>query len=232
MEVSRNYDKLTSAERFALTLAAMARDDRKELARLRDACPRRLFKMLDSAWTSRMESSFHVAGAAFIDLNAQQVKLDLLRELCELMPGWMEWPGAIAQLAFNEGHYSAWAAVTNAPEGATEPPEDSAATRAATQHVIATAERLAGLPGMKIAELAAGAAVDLLSLWEGFTRFTRLHMELEPLQLLQAWGYPTEALVKSLAIASKFEVPDASCAAKYAAILSEGWISRHPKPAN
>jgi hypothetical protein len=55
--VTRLYDRLDPDERFRLVLAARARDDEQELHRLEESCPREIYKMLDAAFTGRVDAS-------------------------------------------------------------------------------------------------------------------------------------------------------------------------------
>jgi len=64
----RKYDDvLTPDERFRLALAAMARDDKAEVHRLHDTCPRHTYIMQDVGFSDRFSKS-HAAAMDFIVL--------------------------------------------------------------------------------------------------------------------------------------------------------------------
>ncbi len=64
----RNYAALTGAERAIAAFAATARDDDAELLRLRDTCPRKLFRITDPDYSDRMDALLVMTLAAECDL--------------------------------------------------------------------------------------------------------------------------------------------------------------------
>jgi len=83
--LERQYSKLTPPERFTLAVSAMSRDDDVELSRLRDTCPRRVYRLSDTHYTDRMEQSFHVAAAVMLDLRRVLGRLSMLAELSDVL---------------------------------------------------------------------------------------------------------------------------------------------------
>ena len=52
----RNYYSLTPEERVNLTIAALSRDDKEEILRLRRTCKRKKYLMLEHEYTSKLEN--------------------------------------------------------------------------------------------------------------------------------------------------------------------------------
>lgn len=75
---SKNYNRLTGDERFRLSLAAMARNDRAEAAALGDTCPRNHYTMRDYSFHRRMDASLHMMTALALELAPY---LTVIREL-------------------------------------------------------------------------------------------------------------------------------------------------------
>jgi len=66
-DLTKLYDQLAGDERFKLTLAAIARDDNRELEHLNRTCPRKTYDISDPACKDRFEGSQYVAMAFAID---------------------------------------------------------------------------------------------------------------------------------------------------------------------
>lgn len=64
----RHYTTLTGAERTAVALAALARGDDAELARLKATCPRLLYKMTDPDYSDRVQTLLTLTLATECDL--------------------------------------------------------------------------------------------------------------------------------------------------------------------
>lgn len=64
----RHYAALTGRERTVAAFAAMARDDKAELLRLKDTCPRKAYRMTDPDYSERMAALLDIALATEADL--------------------------------------------------------------------------------------------------------------------------------------------------------------------
>lgn len=56
-----NYHNFTIKERINLTIAALARDDNDEIARLRRTCQRKQYSMIDREYTSKLDNLTWIA---------------------------------------------------------------------------------------------------------------------------------------------------------------------------
>lgn len=66
--VERQYPALAPDERFRLAVAALVRDDRGDLARLVDTCPRQVFSLTELAYRGRIEALHHVLDLAAVTI--------------------------------------------------------------------------------------------------------------------------------------------------------------------
>jgi hypothetical protein len=66
--LKHHYACLTPAERFALTIEAMARGDENEADRLEDSCPRLTYSHADAKFQDRLRRSYTIALLAMVNL--------------------------------------------------------------------------------------------------------------------------------------------------------------------
>jgi len=88
--LSRFYDRLRPEERFRLVLLAAAREDYREVERLRDSCPRKRYEAIDREYAGLVEASKNMATAALIGIVDRLARyqvygwmLDAIREAAE-----------------------------------------------------------------------------------------------------------------------------------------------------
>lgn len=77
------YDQLDPAERLTLVLEARAGGDKTEERRLRDACPRKVYSMLNVEFADREEMCFARMALACADLRALSGELQMLQNLID-----------------------------------------------------------------------------------------------------------------------------------------------------
>jgi hypothetical protein len=76
--LDRDYDKLTSSERFSLFVAARARGDDSETERLLQSCPERTYRTRDPGFRDRLECAFALTTALIRTLGEIEGKLDVV----------------------------------------------------------------------------------------------------------------------------------------------------------
>jgi hypothetical protein len=192
----QHYGRLSAQERFALLLEAMARRDEREADRLEDTCPRQTYRGEDQAFRGRMLHAYMIASRAWLDLQPglAQLRMAVAFQSCA---GQFAGPVArLAQAALLYGRaYGRWEA--GAIETVGLPDAKALADEVAADPELGTQlEELRTLAGEAM-ELSAGNlldmvgrvhATDLLSRWDGFGRFCRQSLGLEPLVLMRAFG--------------------------------------------
>jgi hypothetical protein len=193
-----NYDKLYGRldppERLTLLVEAMARGDEAEADRLEDACPAHNYHLQDLEYRDRMRRAYTISLLVTLNMRQGLGQIRAAVAFSEVYRDFAHWPALAVRGAFLFGRaYARW----EADGGECEPVPAGEALDA----------ELGRCPDLKlqmmelrdVAELAMGQvsdtltyavgemnAVDLLSQWEGFGRFCRESLSLEPLTLLRA----------------------------------------------
>jgi len=169
--VSKHYEVLTPAERFALTIEAMARGDGNDADRLEDTCPRFTYYKEDVEYRDRMKRAYLIALLATINLKWRVEQVRSAEMFCKLHEHFAEGPTLVATTAFLYGRqYGYWEC------GATD-----SIPLIAAEGVKRVAETLKYAIGE-------AHAAEILSQWEGFGRFCREVLGVEPQTLLAAYG--------------------------------------------
>jgi hypothetical protein len=192
----RHYGTLTAHERFALLVEAMARRDDREADRLGDSCPRLTYRVEDQAFRERMRLAHTIAGRVCLNMRAGLAQIRMAKVFCE-QAGQFAGPSIrVAQAAFLYGReYGKWelgAIDTICLPDAPTLAEDVAAHPDLGEQLKEAREVAEEAMG-KVAETLLGAvgelhANDLLSQWEGFARFCRESLGVEPITMLRAFG--------------------------------------------
>jgi hypothetical protein len=214
--LDRYYDLFDPVERFGLAVAAQARDDESELERLYRTCPRRRYCLPDPAFADRFEFAREVVIVAMVDLLPVLAKLRVLEALTTPVRPEAS-PSGVAAFYFEQAIDAAAFAAIQALAVDEEEREDelfeqvAAAAEPARQRFLTLLDELER-------ELQRNAASQL----EGFGRFCRAELELDPLLLFRAFALPFVAEVEPLL---ELDVDD-ELARSYAETLSTVWRRR------
>jgi hypothetical protein len=194
--LKHHYACLTPAERFALTIEAMARGDEAEADRLEDACPKFDYRHNDAEFRDRMQRSYTIALLATVNLQKLLAVIRCSSVFVEQHRAYADGPKLVAACAFLFGRqYGMWEC------GAIEQVElpDLAKLKAEAKGRPDLKEQLKDLRECayesvrRVAEavresIGMGVGVEALSQWDGFGRFCRAQLGVEPLTLLAAYG--------------------------------------------
>lgn len=209
------YSKLTPDERFRLTLLAVARQDTDEARRLKDTCPWKHYAMPDAEYTDRLHASMVVTLAMCLALSLRLGKLRMAQAFAELVAWFLERAADVAAMDFLDGYKAgardAWQSAGKDGEPDLRLPdalEMAERVRAATARVPNTLEAT-------VSPLAA----DIRELLEGFGRFTRTELGLEPEVLFQVWFAPILSMLESVPAVE----PDPAKVEEYFAVLGQLW---------
>ena len=192
----RHYEILTSHERFALILEAMARRDDGEADRLEDTCPRFLYRAEDQAFRDRMRRAYGIASRVCLNMRAGLAQLRMARLFHEQSDCFAGPVARLAHLVFLHGReYGKWEAgaieCIALPDRAVldrEVAEDAALRRQLDDVTELAGDTLGAVASNLVAATAQAHASDLLSQWEGFARFCRDSLDVEPPKLMGAFG--------------------------------------------
>ena len=230
----RHYGRLSSRERFALLLEAMARQDEQEADRLEDTCPRHTYRAEDQAFRDRMRRAYVIASRACLDLQAGLAQLRLGRAFHE-HAGQFAGPSIqLAQVAFLYGRaYGKWEAgmidtigLPDAKMLADEVVADPELGRELDE-LRALAEDAVQQSAGKLRDAVGRVhATELLSRWEGFGRFCRESLGLDARLLMRAFGLECGDVVAEVRSVCPEAKADEAAAGEWARRWTRTWSRR------
>jgi hypothetical protein len=214
--LDRYYDLLGPLERFRLVVAAQARDDEPELDRLLRTCAREHYSLPDPVFGDRVEFSRVVVLVLIADLLPVLAKRELLETLTRPV-GPKHSSLGFAALSIGQAIDAAAFAAVQVLRVDDEEQQDEVFERVAA----------AGEPAVKrfldrLDELEQKLQRDAASQVQGFARFCRDELELDPLLLCRAFAAPLADEVEPLL---ELEADDEAARA-YAETLTTIWRRR------
>jgi hypothetical protein len=194
--LSRNYAVLTGPERFVLMLEAMARGDEAEADRLDDTCPQLNYRMDDLEFRDRMKRAYMIAMLVTINLKWRVEQIRAARLFCELHKDFAWGPSLVATTAFLYGReYGRWecGAIDSIPLIDAGETATLLKARPDLKEQLKEVQEISAEGVKRVAEtlkyaMGEAHAVEVLSQWEGFGRFCRESLGVEPLTLISAYG--------------------------------------------
>ena len=229
--VSKHYQVLGPAERFALTIEAMARGDNNDANRLEDSCPRFNYHSEDVEYRDRMKRAYLIALLATINLKWRVEQVRSAEMFCKLHKYFAEGPTLVATTAFLYGRqYGYWECGVIEEIGL----PDKAALEAEQQEGPDLKEQLKEVrdiaaEGVKrVAEtlkyaIGEAHAMEILSQWDGFGRFCRDVLGVGPLTLLAAYALGQGDLAAEVLGAYPDAAVDEARAAHWADVWKQNW---------
>jgi hypothetical protein len=206
--LGRHYDQLDPIERFRLTVASLARDDRVEAERLEQSCRRERHHACEAAFLDRLELARELVLVVIADLQRPLGKLDLLAALTEPSDSEHAPAGAVAfflDWAAEQAAFAAFAA------------SDGAQRAQICEPVLAAARR----PGKRLLavldEIAQTLVQNGAAQAHGFARVCERELDIDPLLLVEAFAPSFHAELEPLLAAE----PDQELAADYADLLAD-----------
>jgi hypothetical protein len=232
--LSRNYTQLTGAERFTLMLEAMARGDEAEADRLEDSCPKLTYRHNDAEFRDRLQRSYVIALLACLNLQRLLAVVTagvVFRDQHRL---YARGPTLVATCAFLYGRqYGMWEC--GAIERIEPPNPDRVSAevegRPDLKQQLRELREIAEEGVLHVADamqesIGLGVAVEALSQWEGFSRFCRQHLGVEPLTLMTAYGLGLEDPAAEVLAAYPDAVVDETKAAHWEGNWAREWERR------
>jgi len=191
--VARHYDKLKPDERFRLVIEALARDDEQEADRLAAACPRKVYSEIDARYGERIRVSSEIVSAVILDLAPRLGKLRMIEAFREFLPLFL-WRGMdVAAMAWLDGY-------AEGKNGRRK--RDDKIVEAGFQKALNDAELATKRVAEVMEELRNAAAAEIKAIWEGFTRFSKRELRLEPEIVVSSWFAPAWLICMKFAMHS------------------------------
>jgi hypothetical protein len=203
---AKDYETLTGPERFQLLIEAMAREDEVECKRIEDSCPTYVYRCEDAEFRERMRRAYHIAATVVLNMRQGIACIRMAEALRQTAGQFAVIPAKLASVAFLYGReYGHWEA--GRVEQIDLPDRDALVAQvAANRDLGVQLDELRDVVGESVERVAqeihalVGSvhAAELLSMWEGFGRFCRETLHMEPLTLVRACrlqrGDPAEAV--------------------------------------
>ena len=235
--LTRQYGSLTGAERFALMLEAMARKDEPDADRLEDTCPWHNYRIEDPEFPARMKRAFMITAFAMTNVRRGLAMVEAAKIFRDSYREFAGGPTLVATTAFLYGRsYGHWEC------GAIEQIElpDKAALKAEMKErpdlkaQLRDVRAIAGEGVKKVAEammeaMGQGLAGEILSQWEGFGRFCRQSLGLEPMTVVKAYGLGKEDPEQEVLAEFPDAKPDEAKTAHWADNWKQNWDRRFAK---
>ena len=230
----RHYEILTSHERFALVLEAMARRDDAEADRLEDTCPRFVYRAEDQAFRNRIRRAYGIASRVCLNMRAGLAQLRMARLFHEQADCFAGPVARLAHLVFLYGRECGKSeagaiACIALPDRATvdrEIAEDAELGRPLDDITELAGEALGAVASHLVVATAKVHASDLLSQWEGFGRFCRESLGVEPLTLTAAFGLGRNDPAAEIRENHPDAAPDPQAVSNWAECWARNWSRR------
>src|SRR4051812_31292753 len=193
--LTRSYVVLTPPERFSLMVEALARDDHTEADRLEDTCPKLNYSHNDWEFRDRLQRSYTIALLAWLNLQKLLAVIRCSGVLVDCHREFAHPPTLVATCAFLFGRqYGMWecGAIEEVEIPDLDGLKEEVKARPDLKQQLRELRECAELSVLRVAEevresVGVGVAVEALSQWEGFGRFCRKRLDVEPLTLLRAY---------------------------------------------
>ena len=212
----------------------MARGDGNDADKLEDTCPRHSYRLHDLEFRHRLQRAYVIALLVTINLKWRLEQVRSAKLFCELHEYFAEGPTLVATTAFLYGRqYGHWecCAIEQIDLPDPEALEAEQEERPDLKEQLKEVREVAAEGVKKVADtlyeaMGEAHAVEVLSQWEGFGRFCRDVLRVEPLTLLAAYalgqGDPAAEVLAAYADAKA----DEAKAAEWAATWARNWERR------
>lgn len=194
--ITKGYETLTGPERFVLLIEAMARKDEVECDRLEDTCPQLVYRCEDVEFRDRVRRAYHVAATVCLNMREGMAQIRMAEAIRLTATQFIDTPTRVAEVAFLYGReYGKWEAGAidqiKMPNQASIQADISkdADLRKQLGDLREIVAHSVDLLATSVHESVGRVhAVELLSHWEGFSRFCRDTLGLDALTLVRAYG--------------------------------------------
>ena len=193
--LSRNYAQLEGHERFVLLVEAMARKDEAEADRLDDTCPRLSYRQDDAEYRDRVQRAYSISMLVTINIRWRLEQVRVARLFMDQHRLYVWGPQLVATTAFLFGRqYGMWecGAIEQIDLPDLEGITAEVKGRPDLREQLKEVREISAEGVRRVAETLQYAvgyahATEVLSQWEGFGRFCRQTLGLEPMAVMMAY---------------------------------------------
>lgn len=212
--LARHYDKFKPDERFRLVIEALARGDEQEADRLAAACPRKIYREVDAEYGERVRVSSEIISAVVLDLGPRLGKLRMIEAFREFLPVFLGRGVDVAAMAWLDGY-------REGKNGRRKRDEDI--VEAGIEKALNDAEQATKRIPEVLEKLRDDVAAEIKAIWEGFSRFSKRELRLEPETVVSAWFAPALVHLHEVRDALDGVQPAPTFAEEYDASLTRIW---------
>jgi hypothetical protein len=214
---TRTFAIATSNRRFRLVVEAVARGNEQEADRLAAACPRKVYRMIDAGYGDRMRASSEIVSAVCLDLGPRLGKLRMVEASREFLPLFLGRGMDVAAMAWLDGY-------AEGKSGGRK--RDDEIVEAGIEKAIDDAKLAINRVLEVLEKLRDDVAAEIKGIWEGFNRFSKRELRLEPDTLVSAWFAPALTHLHAVCDALDGVQPAAALLDQYEATLTKMWRQR------
>jgi hypothetical protein len=195
-------------------IEALARDDNQEAERLAAACPRKVYREIDAEYGERVRVSSEIVSAVVLDLAPRLGKLHMIEAFREFLPLFLVRGMDVAAMAWLDGY-------TEGKNGRRK--QDDEIVEAGIQKALNDADLATKRVPEVLEELRNTVAGETRAIWEGFSRFCKRELRLEPETLVSAWFEPALPHLREAQDALDAAQANPSFVDEYDASLTKIW---------
>jgi hypothetical protein len=219
------YEYLTPEERFRLFIEARARADGDECRNLEKSCPRLLYEMNDADYQDRVRASEKITTLTCLDLAHRVIKLRMFMAFSGVLIWLRNRCVDEAHSAYFRGRRLGERARRGAhPKDHPQERQDADLETADDLGKITSRieEEWAVIAGL-VGRLEEDMRIEVVAMWEAFSKFARAEIGVEPKTLIRAWFEPIlpeiEAVEDTLGMAEM----DPQKVEEYESTLRQSW---------
>ena len=223
--LAKFYGRLTPEERFKLFIEAIAREDAGECRNLEKSCPKLVYEMNDMAYEDLVRASEKITTLTCLDLAPRVIKLRML----------MAFSGGLASLrnaCVDEAH-SAYFRGRRLGERARRGAHPKDHPRERQDPDLGAADDLGKITSRIEEEWAVFAGlvrrleedmrVEVVAMWEAFSKFARAEIGVETKTLIRAWFEPILPEIEAVEDTLGMAEVDPQKVEEYESTLRQSW---------
>jgi hypothetical protein len=219
------YDRLTPEERFRLFIEARARADAGECRNLEKSCPTLLYEMNAAGYQDRVRASEEITTLACLDLAPRVIKLRMFAAFSGVLASLRNMCVGEAHSAYFRGRRLGERARRGAhpkdhPRERQDP--DLGAADDLGKITSRIEEEWSVFEGL-VRRLEEDMRIEVVAMWEAFSKFARAEIGVEPKTLIRAWFEPILPEIEAVEDTLSMAEMDAQKLEEYESTLRQSW---------